>query len=503
MFNSEDISQIKSKGIDPTAVTAQIERFKNGFPYIHILRPARLEDGIAHFNETEIEKYCQLFEDRSINEQIVKFVPASGAASRMFKKLFAFRNEETPDNDSGFDSPAYFFEHLSEFAFFDELQTLCQKHGVKLSEKKEVLHFLLDSEGMNYGNLPKGLLKFHQKGKHSHTAAEEHLAEGIAYARNKTTVRIHFTLSPEHQETFRKKVEEVAQNYEKKHMVNFIFQFSEQKKSTDTIAVDLQNNPFRNPDGSLLFRPGGHGALIENLNDTDADIIFVKNIDNVVPEHLREDTITYKKLLGGLLLEKRKKVFYYIKKIQSESIQNIDIQEIVNFIKKEFHISVADDFYERKQQEQIDFLLKKLNRPIRICGMVKNEGEPGGGPFFTKNSTGEISLQIVETAQIDPNNPQQQSLLKESTHFNPVDLVLSVKDYQGNPFDLRRYVDPDTGFISQKSKTGQSLKALELPGLWNGAMADWNTCFVEVPISTFNPVKTINDLLRPMHKGEA
>jgi len=322
----------------------------------------------------------------------------------------------------------------------------------------------------------------------------------VLYACSKKRVRIGFTVSPEHKSSFLNLLETVKGKYVSNYNVNFDIEFSLQKESTDTVAVDMNNQAFRNNDGSILFRPGGHGALIENLNDIDADIVFVKNIDNIVPDKFKADTVTYKKLIAGLLIEIRNKTFEYIKRLDNYP-KDSDLNEVKSFLEKTFSMSLDMKFETRSVAEKIIYLRGKLNRPIRVCGMVKNEGEPGGGPFFVKKESGSVSLQIVEGAQIDLNDPQKATIVQHATHFNPVDLVLNIKDHEGKKFDLLKFIDPETGFISKKSKDGKDLKAMELPGLWNGAMANWNTVFVEVPISTFNPVKTVNDLLRDTHQG--
>ena len=373
------------------------------------------------------------------------------------------------------------------------------KKDIFSKDFEKILNYLLTENGLNYGNLPKGLLKFHKYKTGERTPSEEHLAEGAMYAKTGNNVFIHFTVSPEHQALFEKHIEEIKVDYENRFEIKIHIKFSIQKPSTDTIAVDLHNQPFRNEDGTILFRPGGHGALIENLNDIDADIIFVKNIDNVVPDRLKAETVKYKKALGGLLKEKQTQIFNFTEKLQNDTSEET-INIVKTFAENELYITLDNTFETKTNSEKARYLISKLNRPLRVCGMVKNEGEPGGGPFFVKKESGSVSLQIVESAQIDTENTEKAKIVKEATHFNPVDLVLAVKDFKGNKFDLKKYIDPKTGFISQKSKNGKELKALELPGLWNGAMANWNTLFVEVPISTFNPVKVINDLLRDTHQ---
>ncbi len=499
MFTKNDLKQFSEKGITKEKVYEQINHFIKGFPYADIIAPATLEKGIVKLTSEETDKMISLYDEISKKEKIVKFVPASGAASRMFKNLFAVLNDKKevkPDND--YNSAYNFFQNIEKFAFFEKLKNICDKHTDFHKDYKKVLTCLLTKNGLNYGNLPKGLLTFHKYKNFTRTPAEEHLAEGKEYAKSDEDVFIHFTVSPEHQKLFEQHLDKAVYKFQQKHLY-FNYDFSVQKPSTDTIAVDMQNKPFRNEDGTILFRPGGHGALIENLNDIGADIIFVKNIDNVVPDKLRNDTITYKKALAGILVKTRNKIFDFICLLQKDKSDTL-LNEVKNYLEKELYITLDNSYETKSKSEKATYLISKLNRPIRVCGMVKNEGEPGGGPFFVKKESGSVSLQIVESAQIDMNNPEKAKIVKEATHFNPVDLVLSVKDYKGNKFDLTKFVDAETGFISQKSKDGKELKALELPGLWNGAMANWNTVFVEVPISTFNPVKTVNDLLRETHQ---
>ncbi len=357
----------------------------------------------------------------------------------------------------------------------------------------------MEEKGLNYGQLPKGLLLFHAYADGARTPMEEHLVEAALYAASNDEANVHFTVSHEHLPLFRKKVEDCIAKYEAKYDIKINVSFSEQKPSTDTIAVNTDNTPFRNDDGSLLFRPGGHGALIENLNDIDADVVFIKNIDNVVPDRLKGDTVLYKNVLAGVLVENQKRAFEYLELLDSGNYNHKDLEEIIRFVQRDLCCRRAD-IKELEDAELVSYLRSKLNRPMRVCGVVKNIGEPGGGPFLAYNQDGTVSLQILESSQIDKSNPEYVKMFTEGTHFNPVDLVCATRDYKGNHFHLPDYVDHNTGFISSKSKGGRELKALELPGLWNGAMSDWNTIFVEVPLDTFNPVKTVNDLLRPQHQ---
>ncbi|MBN1253626.1 MAG: DUF4301 family protein [Bacteroidales bacterium] len=515
-FNIKDLEQFKKKNIDLKVIEKQIDDFESGFPYLQIIEAATITNGIQKIDNELIEKYIRVYNHYGRDKKILKFVPASGAATRMFKRLFEFyENNYTKDQlinllkDQDLDSLGYFFNNIEKFAFYHlliELPTFKNLNitdEIKIGNWIKILDNILKKEGLNYENLPKGLLQFHKYSeKKTRTSAQEHMVECALYATLKNTANLHFTVSPEHIELFKKHIKDSKPDFEKRFALKYKVDFSIQKSSTDTIAVDENNIPFRNSDGSILFRPGGHGALIENLNDLDADIIFIKNIDNVVPDILKEETIKYKKLIGGALIDYQQKIFNYLEDIEIGKNSPEFINEIETFFKSDLCVIFDDKYYEYHENEKLIYLKNKLNRPIRVCGMVKNEGEPGGGPFLAKNNDGSISLQIVESSQIDLKNEDIAQIVKKSTHFNPVDLICSVKDYKGNKFDLNKFIDKKTGFISEKSKNGKFLKALELPGLWNGAMSDWNTVFVEVPLITFNPVKTINDLLRKEHKAE-
>lgn len=514
MLTSKDLDQIKQKGISEALIEKQIENFKQGFPFAKLTAPATKGHGVLVFEEDKINELAAFYNAEMPQYKLLKFVPASGAASRMFKHLFEFMEsyKGTPEDlekfnaDQSFNSVWYFINHIHKFAFIDDLKAALKNDGLDLekllTEKKYgvIIEYLLTEKGLGYANLPKGLLKFHQYDDFARMSLGEHLVEGAHYAKDANNeVHIHFTVSPEHQEKFNEAVAEVVPRYEEKYNVKYHITFSEQKPATDTLAVDMDNNPFRENDGKLLFRPGGHGALIENLNDLEGDIIFVKNIDNIVPDRLREPTYLYKKVIGGLLIQLRQKSFDYLNKIEAANISDAELDEMVIFARKDLMLQLPEGFDNLDKEAKIKTLHHLMNRPIRICGMVKNEGEPGGGPFWVENSKGEVSLQIVESSQINLKDEGQKKMVQEATHFNPVDLVCSVRDYKGQAFDLKKYVDPATGFISIKSKDGKNLKAQELPGLWNGAMADWITVFVETPIITFNPVKTVNDLLREQH----
>jgi hypothetical protein len=508
MFSLNDEKQILDHGTSLVAVQHQIDNYKKGFPYLEIEEAATAGNGIIIPDNQAIEECIERY-DKKVAEGLkpVKFVPASGAASRMFKELFEALEEcRTAENqdEALAQNPAArnFLVNKEKFAFYDELNDLIVLRNIKRSCINWI-DFLLGSQGLNYGFLPKGLLKFHKYPGAARTAFEEHLVESAGFSTdNRKIARLHFTVSPDHLELFKLHYSDVKAKYEKKTGVTFDVSFSIQKPSTDIIAVDLHNEPFRNEDGSLLFRPGGHGALIENLNDIDADLIFIKNIDNVVPDRLKQVTIIYKKVLAGILLKYREKLFFYQKQLNEKhhvALESAFLAEAANFLENVLNTKPAENQYYTEKENLYHYLREKYNRPFRVCGMVKNESEPGGGPFWAKNPDGTTSLQIVESSQIDPESVQQQKIAGNATHFNPVDIVCAVKNYKGDKYDLRDFTDPETGFISKKFKNGKALKAQELPGLWNGAMSNWNTLFVEIPIATFNPVKTVMDLLRDQH----
>lgn len=514
IFSKDDLKQIAGKGIDPKVIETQIDNFRKGFPFINLDRPAIVGDGIKAFNLRDAKKLSYYYDSNSKKYEVLKFVPASGAASRMFKDLFEFTENYTGSkedleklqNDKKMAPVRMFIQRIKDFAFHADLQKVLRKDGYDLDEclrnndYKPVIEYLLTPKGLNYANLPKGVLLFHNYPDGPRMSIEEHLVEGANYCKDKEgRAAIHFTVSPEHADTFLEEINRIKDKYEDMFDVTYELTFSLQKASTDTIAVDMKDKPFREADGSMLFRPGGHGALIENLNDRESEIIFIKNIDNVVPDRMKPDTFLYKKVLGGYLFELQDQVFEHIETLEDRP-DDEDIRTILRFIKTKLGFAVDPDFNSFRKEDKVEYLFRKLNRPIRVCGMVKNEGEPGGGPFWVKEHTGEVSLQIVESSQINMDDEAQKEIFSKSTHFNPVDIVCGVRDYKGHNFDLPKFINPETGFISLKSKDGRPLKAQELPGLWNGAMADWITVFVEVPISTFNPVKTVNDLLRPEHQ---
>ena len=507
MFTQEDILQIQQKGMSEAQIEAQLECFRKGFDFLKLKGAAAVGDGIVAPSEDEAEAYIKAWNDyKAEGHNITKFVPASGAASRMFKNMFEFLDADYEVPTTDFEKA--FFAHIHYFAFFDALNDACflnEGKGVDAlieeGEYKAVVANMLGEEGLNYGQLPKGLLQFHSYDDCAKTPVEEHLTEAALYASSRGEAEVHFTVSSEHRKLFEELIERVVPEAQEKFKITYKVSLSEQKPSTDTIAVNMDNTPFRTSDGKLLFRPGGHGALIENLNDLKSDIVFIKNIDNVVPDRLKGDTVFWKQVIAGVLVDAQKKVFGYLRLLDSGKFSHDDLEDIIRFVRH----TLCCDVPNLKNMEDTElhvFLKNKLNRPSRVCGVVKNVGEPGGGPFLAYNPDGSISLQILESSQIDKNNAEYMKMFTQGTHFNPVDLVCAIRNYKGEKFNLPDFVDPATGFISYKSKDGKELKALELPGLWNGAMSDWNTIMVEVPLTTFNPVKTVNDLLRPQHQKE-
>jgi len=502
MFSEREIEQIEQRGSEVKEVEKQIENFVNGFPYLAANRAASVGDGILKFDEEEVDHYQKLYKEKSIVKKIIKFVPASGAASRMFKELFSFLENNDFDGNKAAQA---FISGLQDFAFYEQLVSGLSSKGIDIEEALEsknyavIVNELLASDGMDYGSLPKGLLKFHKYEDKVRTPVEEHFSEGASYAMSAgNTVHLHFTVSSEHQSKFEQHIGEVKSFYEKLTGVTYEISFSQQKKSTDTIAVDMENKPFVDG-GEILFRPAGHGALLANLDDLDGDVVFIKNIDNVVPDQLKESTIQYKQVIGGLMIELQDKVFELTEKL-SGGAGNDHIEEAEEFLTSKININLPEAYGSFRSDEKVQYLLSKLDRPVRICGMVKNTGEPGGGPFWVFDEDGTEAIQIGETAQIDLSNPSQAEMLKNSTHFSPTDLVCGIKDRKGKKYELMKHRDPRTGFITSKSKSGRDLKAQELPGLWNGSMANWNSVMVEVPLSTFNPVKSVNDLLKSAHQ---
>jgi len=509
------IEELKKQNLEPEQVLEQLSIFSNGKEYVHLEKPATLGDGIIKIPFEDHEHYLTLQKVACKKGKYIKFVPASGAASRMFKainKVFSTNEKinhellyEMAKTDQDYAATKDFINGIEKFAFFDKLVDTLEKSGlnfnnlIKNDDIKTLLEFILTDRGLDLLNKPKGLIDFHKYFDGSRTPFIEHIDEAIKFIKDSNNkIKIHFTIS----KTKETEIIEHINNYSKKKYkdINCEISYSYQKISTDTIAVTHDNMPFRNLDGALIFRPGGHGALIENLKELNADVVYIKNIDNVVPERLIQDTIIYKKLLGGFLEQIQNHCFNYIRNLENGVSDLGSVLEAAGFCLNVFSVKMPNGFNRMPLQEKADFIRSKLDRPIRVCGMVKNEGEPGGGPFWVKHKDGTVSLQIVEKSQINIEDEEQYRILNKSTHFNPVDIVCSLRNYKGEQFDLLKFIDKETYIITEKSKDGRELKALELPGLWNGAMADWNTVFIEVPQTTFSPVKTVNDLLRQDHQ---
>jgi hypothetical protein len=506
MLSNEDKTMLEHRGVSQQQLLDQVERFKTGFPFLKIYDSARPYEGITILSPAAEDKAMKSWDEYLKNGgDVCKFVPASGAASRMFKALFGFvdGDRETAPEGSDVDK---LLKNIHQVAFFNQLDAKLRANlnkGVDellaAGRQKDVIRGIIGEDGLNYGNLPKGLLTFHNSETGTRTPVEEQLVEGAQSARQANgTVNLHLTVSPSHRDAFEAKLKEAVPAIESRMGVKINVSMSEQKASTDTVAVNEDNTLFRE-DGQIVFRPGGHGALIQNLNELDATVVFIKNIDNVVPDSRREATLRYKRVIAGYLIELHSQASAYMNLIKSGNFTDAQLADVVSFLRSSFSFE-APELNSLKGAPLAAYLYKKLDRPMRVCGMVRNEGEPGGGPYITYNADGSRSLQILESSQIDLSKPENKEMMSKATHFNPVDLVCYIKDVEGKKYDLPSHVDPETGFISSKSLHGRSLKALELPGLWNGAMSDWNTAFVEVPIATFNPVKTVNDLLRPQHQ---
>ncbi|KOS06627.1 ATPase [Flavobacterium akiainvivens] len=515
-FTIPDFVSIYTRGVSFENIEAQINIFKTGISKINLERPAAIGDGITVLSKEDAERNAAYFDGKKDNFKLKKFVPASGAATRMFKFLHDFLAEYNPEKETinGYinqkkdNSLQVFFLGLEKFPFYKSISEVSNKNIIYPSADNEnvredarnysFVKTMMDTAYFDYANKPKGILPFHQYGDFAATPVYEHLRESVAYADSKGQTHVHFTISEDHLNGFLDAINEARTKVEAESGVKINFNFTYQHKETDTLAVDLENRPYRE-NGKLLFRPGGHGALIENLNRLDADVVFVKNIDNV--RHTKMETLTlYKKALAGILVHLQEKVFNYLRQIEARSLTEEELSAIVNFAQTELSLDLSPDFEKFTIENKFLYLEENLNRPIRVCGMVKNEGEPGGGPFWVKGQRGRVSLQIVESSQVDTENKIQTHVFSQSTHFNPVDLVCGLKDYKGNKFNLTEFVDTNTGFIVQKNRMGKEVKSYELPGLWNGAMAGWMTVFVEVPLKTFNPVKTVNDLLKPGHQ---
>lgn len=515
MYTKEDLRDFKHRGIKQEQIGRQLENFKTGFDYVNLSEPATVGNGIRIIPAEEENYLTDLYEKASQKADVVKMVPASGSATRMFKSLFSFMEAYTGDTeeflkfvqDKNPDSMHEFFAHLNEFPFYVHLKSIMWKDGKDLEkmlakrEFKEILEYILTDKGLNYGNTPKGLVDFHVYRDFVRTPFDEHLVEAALYCKNGKKAQLHFTVSEEYLPRFKERLKKVTKVFEKMFDVKYDVTFSIQKPSTDTVSVDEKGEPVREENGKILFRPGGHGALIYNLDDIKGDVIFIKNIDNVIPDRSKADTVKYKKLLAGLLLEMQSKIFEQLELLDKRGLTDEQLEEVEAFIEENTGYKKPEGLVFSDRKKRIRFLKDLLDRPIRVCGMVKNEGEPGGGPFWVKAQDGSSRLMIVESAQIDLKNKEQKKIFDRSTHFNPVDLVCGTRNHKGKQFDLTEFIDTKQGFITSKSYKGKDIRVQELPGLWNGAMANWITIFVEVPLTTFTPVKTVFDLRRTEHRN--
>ncbi len=520
LLNDQDIRQIQAHGLTLEQVREQLRFFARPPRFIRLARSATVADGIQRIPQADMDGYLTQHAAAARQGRFAKFVPASGVATRMFELLLHYFYHVEEDLHALVEGELeqgvprareflVFHDRLPQLAFFPDLQGLLAGNGRHLDDLlaarryREILSHLLTEGGLHYQDTPKALIKFHAYGAESRTALEEHLVEAAAYVQDQDGMcRLHFTILPRHRQDFQRLLARVQPALEERFGCHFNVDFSFQHPGTDTLAADAGDHPFRNSEGRLVFRPGGHGALLENLNELQGDLVYLKNIDNVVPDRLKEPTLLWKKILGGLLVDVQKQIHQHLRLLTQESARRRLVESSLEFAQETLSLTIPPGILQWPEDLARDFLVRALNRPIRVCGVVPNQGEPGGAPFWIEEPDGSLSLQIVEKAQVDLNAAEQQAIWEAATHFNPVDLVCGLRDDQGVPFDLTQYVDHEAVFISRKSLEGRELKALELPGLWNGAMARWLTVFVEVPLSTFNPVKTVFDLLRPEHQPE-
>lgn len=511
-LSAADVADLDARGISPETAAAQFRLYAQPPPPARLVRACTPGDGIRCLGEEQAHGYASRYDEQARSLAVAKFIPASGAASRMFRALLAALESPALRMRADFEASAAagdadaravveFLTGLRRFAFYPALAAELSRDGIEIdaaavSNVPAVLSALLEDGALSYASLPKGLLAFHGHGAHIRTAFEEHLAEAAAYARGAGDLcRLHFTVSSEHEGRFRGLLASVQARYEEHYGVRYEVEFSHQKPSTDTIAVDPQGRPFRSKNGRLLFRPAGHGALIENLGEVGAELLFVKNIDNVAAEALLPLTALWKRALAGVLLELRGEVFAHRRAIETGG--SAAVTAALEFLRKQFGFETP----EAAPHELATIAAGALDRPLRACGMVSSDSDPGGGPFWVADRSGGVSVQVVETSQVDRSDPAQKAILASARHFNPVDLVCVIRDWKGRPFDLSHFIDHQAVFIAEKSQDGRPLRSLERPGLWNGAMAGWNSVFVEVPAATFNPVKTVNDLLLPAHQG--
>jgi len=500
LFSPQDLRRIAEQGISPAEARAQLERLARGPHYANLERPCRAGDGIRRLSPEELARLGARWETEAAKGRGMKFVPASGAGSRMFQSFSKILHGE--------DDPAAkaAMHELRRFPFYEALRDAMAATGLSLDnclndqDYQAVASFLLTEKGLNYASLPKALVLFHHYPEGSRTPLEEHLVEAAAYLKDSQgRCRLHFTVSEEHLPIVKAFFQKIQTHYQTGG-TRYEVDFSIQKKSTDTLAADRQNLPFRDRNGELVFRPAGHGALLQNLEASGGDIVFLKNIDNVSPEGGSFEAVAYKKAMAGYLLEIQETCFAYLRRLEHGALTAAEAAEIEAFVSSTLSATLPPDWPERDAAAREHWMFERLHRPLRVAAMVPNQGEPGGAPFWVEEPGIGFSIQVIESAQVDRRDPEQERLFRSSSHFNPVDLVCGIRDYRGRPFALADFVDAEAGFLSEKSYEGRPLRALELPGLWNGGMARWNTVFVETPAKTFTPVKKAEDLLRPDHR---
>lgn len=501
LFTQNDFQRIKKLGLTPRDVEKQMESYRHGPNYLKLNRPCAIDDGILSIKKSAMYELIKLYDREAGKFKLLKFVPASGAASRMFAGWFSALES------GGFGSPVLnqsFLRNFKKYPFYFLIkQNKCASEFIEQKNVKSLLDYILSSKGLNFGWLPKALIPFHYyRAGDVRTPLEEHLFEAAQYVRGAGDVcHLHFTISQEHKKDVAEKIKAVKYEYENLCRIKYKISLSVQSSSTNVLAVDENNLPLREATGNLIFRPGGHGSLLTNLQNIDADFIFIKNIDNIVPEKLLRKILPYKKMLGGLALQIQQKIFAILCQMENDEIDSKQIDEIKNYCSRRLNIVFTRSMSQQSPKIQKQIIFSSLNRPLRVCAIVKNEGEPGGAPFWVDECDGNQTLQIVENGHVDKSSPKQMAIWSAAQYFNPVDLVCCTKNYRGKKFNLDSYVNPDAYLITMKNEKGRSLKALETPGLWNGGMAYWNTVFVELPIIVFNPVKTANDLLRLEHRA--
>jgi hypothetical protein len=520
-FNDQDRRQLEERGVTLDEARRQLELLTGSPRHSLLVRPATPGDGVVGIRPEEVPELQALHAEAARAGRCLKFTPASGAATRMFRELLHFQQgpgrqlswstirRQAEQGAPEASALVTVVTELRRFAFCDDLEDTLRRRGEELDGLARIgafqtlLDALLDADGLGYARLPKGLLKFHGYEEGSRTAFEEHLVEAAHYARDDGgSSRLHLTVSPEHRKAFEARLRTVEEAYRRRYATRYEVDYSVQDPATDTLSIDSEQRPLRDPQRRLRFRPGGHGALIRNLDRLRGDLVFVKNIDNVQPDRLKQATLDWKQTLAGYLIQLQRRVFDYLVRLRDSDSEPELLDEALRFIRRDLHVELDTGYLPPGDQSRRAFALRRLNRPLRVCGVVKNTGEPGGGPFWVRDREGTVALQIVEPAQVDPDDAEQRKLLRCSTHFNPVDLVCAPRDVDGTPFDLGEFVDPDATIVTRKSDGGRDLRVLELPGLWNGAMAGWNTVFVEVPLETFSPVKSVLDLLRPEHQPQ-